>query len=219
MLAGGLLAGPIASLIVWFVHPQPKWRSAQQFANEFHPVQVLPYAAGFVLVGGCVGLVASLHALVSRDRRARANLALALAAAFAAIVGFNYILQMTFVPSLVSPFRGEHRVLVSALSMENPRSLGWSLEMWGYALFGAATWALSAAFATSRLERVAAATFVANGALTVAAAIVSAFDPELLTSTMGQVGISAWQALLATMAVLVMLVMRKRRLEALRTGE
>jgi hypothetical protein len=141
-IVGVLLSGPIALWIVHRVHPQPAWQGSARFAAELHPVQLLPYLGGFVLIGGCVALIASLQVLVPREPRARGYLALVLAAAFAALIVLNYVLQTTFVPSLVTPYAPVNDSLVAAFSMANPRSLAWALEMWGYAVFGGATWAI-----------------------------------------------------------------------------
>jgi hypothetical protein len=211
VIVGVLLSGPVALVAVAMVHPQPAWEGAERFAAELHPIQLLPYVGGFVLIGGCVALVASLHALVPEQRRARANLALALAAAFAALILLNYIIQTTFVPSLVRPYRAEHAALVEALAMANPRSLAWALEMWGYGVFGVATWAIACAFGSSRIERVTAATFVANGVISIVGGFATMLAPDWPHTTAGFTSFAAWNALVVVMGILTIVAMRRRR--------
>jgi hypothetical protein len=208
VFAGILVSGPIALIIVDAIHPQPDWQGAERFAAELHWIQVLPYLGGFLLVGGSVALVASLHALAPRT--ARSNLALALAAAFAAMIFVNYVLQTTFVPSLARPYRAEHDALIAALAMANPRSLAWALEMWGYAVYGVATWAIASAFGITRLERAVAAMFVANGVISVAGGFATMASMTWLRSPPGLAAFALWNALMLVMAASTVVAMRRR---------
>ncbi|MGE5187212.1 MAG: hypothetical protein ACM31C_34425 [Acidobacteriota bacterium] len=210
VIVGILLSGPIALVAVAVVHPQPSWEDAARFASEFHPVQLMPYLGGFVLVGGCVALVASLHALVPREQRARANLALVMTGVFGALIGLNYILQTTFVPSLVAPYADDHATWIESLAMANPRSLAWALELWGYAALGVATWAVAAAFGASRLERATAALFGANAVISVAGALATMAWPGWEMTLAGGLAFSGWNALMIVMASLAIACMRRR---------
>jgi hypothetical protein len=210
LIAGILLSGPLALAAVALVHPQPPWQGPARFADELHWIQAMPYAGGFVLIGGCVALIASLHELVPRSHRARANVALALTAAFAALIVLNYVVQTTFVPALASSYRDDNGPLIAALTMTNPRSLGWALEMWGYAVFGFATWLITPAFRRTRLERVTAHTFVGNGVMSIAGAITTAIWPGSAHTLLGFIGFALWNAWMLTMAVLVLVAMHRR---------
>ncbi len=64
---GALLSGPIGLWLVSQTHPQPPWHDAETFASAFHPVQNVPYFAGFLLVGGFVAFIASAHASNVRE--------------------------------------------------------------------------------------------------------------------------------------------------------
>lgn len=70
-LAGYLLSGPGALLIIKNVQPQPPWTSARVFVEHYHPIQDLPYYFGFLLIGGMLMLMAGhyLHASATGDRR------------------------------------------------------------------------------------------------------------------------------------------------------
>jgi hypothetical protein len=210
VIVGILISGPIALLVVAAIHPQPPWETAERFGAEFHWIQRLPYLGGFLLIGGCVALIASLHAVVPREYRARANAALALAAAFAALIFLNYVVQTTFVPALVRPYRRENDVLVGALAMANPRSLAWALEMWGYAVFGAATWAISCAFQSTTVERFAAFSYVVNGVLGVVGAVATMLSPAWALTAPGIGSFIVWNAWMIVMATVTVIAMRRR---------
>ena len=216
VIAGIVLSGPLALLVVALVHPQPAWESPALFAAEFHRIQLLPYLGGFVLIGGCVALVAHLAALAPPAQRGRAQAALALAGAFAALIVFNYVLQTTFVPALVTPYRPEHDLLVTALAMSNPRSLAWALEMWGYGVLGVATWLVACAFdRTDRLERFTGAAFIANGIISIVGALATALAPGWEMTVSGGVAFGAWNLLMIVLGALVIAVMRRRRTQRL----
>jgi len=97
-LVGIVASGPPAFLVVSAIHPQPSWQGAEVFAQHYHPMQALPFFAGFLLVGGYVLQIASLHTLARPEQRARTASALAFTSIFAALVFFNYIVQTMLVP-------------------------------------------------------------------------------------------------------------------------
>ena len=76
------------------------------FAQNYHPVQTLPFFFGFAMITGYIMLLAAL-------------------------IFFNYICQTTFVPALSSDYRPEYDPIISTFSLANPRSLSWTIEMWG----------------------------------------------------------------------------------------
>lgn len=211
VIIGIVASGPLALLVVAATHPQPAWSGAAAFAAAYRPIQLLPYVGGLVLVGGCVALVASLAALLPASRRARAAFALALAAAFAALIALNYIVQTTFVPSLVRPYDPAQDAIIAALTMTNPRSLAWALEMWGYAVLGIATWTVAVAFGRSRLERATARICVANGIISVAGGIATAASPGWVQTTPGLIAFAAWNLVMVVLGALVIATMRRRR--------
>jgi hypothetical protein len=209
-LAGVVLSGPMGLALVSF-HPQPAWRDAQTFVRAFHPVQTVPFLFGFLLVGGALTLIAALQALAPEPQRARATAALGFASAFAALVTFNYVAQTTFVPALVRGFRAEDGPFIAALSLSNPRSLGWGLEMWGYALLGVATWLVAPVFTgAGTVGRVTAALFVANGPLSLAAALLTALRPGWVMTGAGLAAFAAWNALVIVMLTLAIAALWRR---------
>jgi len=209
-LLGVLLSGPLAVVLVNATHPQPPWRDAAAFAHSYHPIQLLPYAGGILLVSALIVLVSSLHASARDDEKAVTGAALVFAGAFAAFIFFNYVAQTTFVPDLARRYQPANAPIIAALSMSNPQSLAWGIEMWGWGLFGAATWLLSPVFGRSKLERVAAATFVANGPVSIAGALWTTARPGWVMSPAGLAAFAAWNLLLAAMAAFAFLALRRR---------
>jgi hypothetical protein len=214
-LLGAVLSGPGALLLVELTHPQPPWRNVQTFVMHHHPVQGLPYFLGLFLVGGFVTLLAALHAVACDEHRARSTAALAFGAAFSALVYLNYVLQTTLVPELARSRDPATLPLLGAITMANPRSLAWALEMWGYGLLGVATWLVAPVFHGSGLERATARFFVANGPISIVSALLTAFAPGWELTTPGIVGFLGWNVLVVAMVILAWLVFR-RRLAALR---
>jgi hypothetical protein len=209
-LGGTLLSGPVGVALVELTRPQPPWRDAATFVAHYHPIQTLPYLLGFALVAGLVVLVVALGELAPAELRPRASVAVVLAAAFAALVFLNYVLQTTFVPGLVARFRSSDAPVVEAFTMANPRSLGWCLEMWAYGIVGVATWLVAPVFGGTPLERAARLAFVANGVASVASALATAAWPGWVLTPLGFVGYGVWNLLVVAMAVLSLVAFRAR---------
>jgi hypothetical protein len=209
-LLGVLLSGPLAVLLVNTTHPQPRWRDAELFARNYHSIQLLPYAGGILLVAALIVLVSSLHASARASEKAMSGAALVFAGAFAAFIFFNYVAQTTFVPDLARRYEPANAPIIAALSMSNPRSLAWGIEMWGWGLLGVATWLLSPVFGRSRLERAAAVTFIANGPVSVAGALWTIARPGWVMTPAGLAAFAAWNVLLAAMAALAFIVLGRR---------
>jgi hypothetical protein len=208
-LLGALLSGPVALLVVELSHPQPSWQGAAAFAASYHPIQQLPFWLGLSLVGGLLTVIAGLHRLAEPPLRAQTGLAQLLAAAFAALIFLNYVVQIAFVPVLTRPFHPENAALVSALTMSNPTSLAWGLEMWGYGLLGVSTW-LSAPVlrADAWVARAAAACFVANGPISILGAIATAYSRTWLLTPAGLASFGLWNLLLVVMCGLALAASR-----------
>ena len=189
-------------LVVNATHPQPRWQGPEIFVRSYHPIQTLPFFLGFLLVSGFIVLVASLHAVARDELCARTGTALVFVAAFGTLVFLNYVLQTTFVPTLVSSYSEENGPLVSAFTMSNPRSLGWGLEMWGYGFLGVATWLVAPVFQGSRLERATYFAFVANGPGSIVPAFLTALLPGWVLTAPGLLSFAIWNLLVVVMSVL-----------------
>src|SRR5215208_6182850 len=108
LIAGTVLSGPIGVIVVSMVRPQPTWQDAQTLAANYHPIQTLPFFAGFLLVIGSGLLVATLYQLSAEKDKAVALLAVMCTAAFTSLIFFNYICQTTFIPALLANYRPEY---------------------------------------------------------------------------------------------------------------
>jgi hypothetical protein len=198
---GVLVSGPLALLVVNASHPQPPWQDAASFARHYHPIQIAPYFGGMLLIGALVMLISSTHTLARSEDRPRTTAALIFTAGFTALIFLNYVLQTTFVPALVQPFHAENATLIAALSMSNPRSVAWGIEMWGWGLFGVATWLVAPVFRDVLHSRVTARLLVANGTVSVVGALWTTLDPGWPMTTVGLVAFAAWNLLLLVLAV------------------
>jgi hypothetical protein len=199
-----VLSGPIAFAVVAATHPQPPWSGAEAFAANYHPIQTLPYFFGFLLVGGFVALVASLHELASTASRARTSIAALLTAAFAAMIFINYAIQTTVVPALLSNGTAENLALAGQLTMANSHSLGWALEMWGYAVLGVATWLVAPVFHSFRFGRPTSVLFVVNAPISVLGAVATAIAPGWVLTVGGLYVFGLWNLLVIAMLTLAM---------------
>jgi hypothetical protein len=211
-MLGIVLSGPASWLLLALLAPQPAWESAANFAEHFHPAQNLPYVAGFFLVAGYVGLLASLRTLAAPRQEASANVALVFTAVYAALIVFNYLVQTTFVPTLAMHFAPANALALSMWSMSNPRSLAWGVELWGYACLGIATWFVAPIVRhLGDRGRSAALTFRLNGVVSVVTAGWMMFSPGWAMTPAGLVAYVLWNVLAFAMSWLAFDVLRAER--------
>jgi hypothetical protein len=216
-LLGVALSGPLAVAIVAGTHPQPRWHSAELFARNYHPIQLVPYAGGFLLVGGLVLLIAALGDLAGAEHKTLAACALVFAGVFAGFVFLNYMMQTTFIPHLARTFIPAHGPLIEAFSMSNPTSLAWGIEMWGYGFLGVATWLVAPVLRQGRLERLASLTLAANGPMSIAGAVATSLAPGWVLTGAGIAAFVLWNLVVVVFAALTLAALRRRlRSEATR---
>jgi len=208
---GILTSGPLAVLMVALVQPQPLWDGPDVFVANFHRIQTLPFYFGFLLATGSIMMLVSI-CLLSK-RRATAVVALIFMSVGATLVIFNYVTQTTFIPAIVDAYTPEQGAVLAALSMSNPNSLPWALEMWGYGIMGLGTWLAAGFFGASRLEKIAKTLFVLNGVLSVLGALIASIHLGGVFSTAGLVGYGIWNILYLALAVMFCRVLLNRRLE------
>lgn len=212
-LLGIVLSGPLALLVVNATHPQPAWRDAEVFARSYHPIQLLPFAGGLVLIAGLISLLTSVRMMAGDELKLRSAMAQVFVSVFAAFIFFNYVVQATYVPGLVRDLDGQRAGAIATLSMANPTSLAWAIEMWGYAFLGIATWLVAPVFHRGPLERATAWTFVANGPVSLAGGVWTAVSPGWVVTPAGYVAFSLWNVLLAVLAALALIAFRRRARE------
>lgn len=209
-LFGVLLSGPFAVLAVNASHPQPPWQNASVFAEHYHPIQIAPYLGGIVLIAALVLLMAGLHGLAGERERALAAAAQIFTAAFTALIVFNYVVQTAFLPSLVRLYDADNDALIAALSMSNPTSLSWGIEMWGWGLLGVATWLIAPVFSGGPLQKATRYAFVSNGPVSILGALQTVWSPGWILSPWGLLAFALWNLLLGAMMVLTLLCLTRR---------
>jgi hypothetical protein len=180
-MAGAILSGPVAMLVVSQAAPQPDWTGVGAFADNYRPMQVLPYVLGYVLLAGFVLFAASCHALAGARLRVRTSAGLIFTGVYAALVFTNYTIQMGFIPRVIN----DRPAYIAALTMANPSSFAWFLEMFGYAALGVATWLVAPGFRGSRRADVVRYLLVGNGLVSIIGAACTALFDRWVFSTAG----------------------------------
>ena len=208
---GILTSGPLAVLVVVLVQPQPLWNGPDLFVDNFHRIQTLPFFFGFFLAMGSIMMLVSVYLL--SKKRATALTALIFMSIGAAFVIFNYVTQTTFIPAVVKTYTAELGSVLHTLSMSNPSSLPWALEMWGYGLIGLGTWLAAGFFGTSRLEKIAKALFILNGIVSVFGAVIASIDLAGVFSIAGLIGYGVWNVLYLALAITFYRVLQNMRHE------
>lgn len=209
-IAGIVLSGPVAMVTVNAVRAQPAWSDARTFIEHYHPIQTIPYFFGFFFVGGCVLLAAGLRGLAGPRQLATGRLGLVASALGATLVFFNYVLQTTFVPALVRGGAPSADGILSFLTMANPASLAWALEMWGYGFLGLGLWLTAAVLDRDGLERMARWGFVGNGVISLVGTLVTVVQLEWVLTTPGMVSYIAWNVYFLANLAVVAAVTRRR---------
>jgi hypothetical protein len=170
-----------------------------EFADNYQPMQALPYVLGYALLVGFVLFAASCHALAGPDLRLRTSAALIFTGVYAALVFTNYTIQLGFIPRVLT----DRPAYIAELTMANPSSFAWFLEMFGYAAMGAATWLVAPGFrGTSRADAIRYL-LVGNGVLSVIGAACTALFDRWVFSTAGLISFAAWNLLIAVCYALI----------------
>ena len=211
---GTLFSGPIAMGLVYLVQPQPEWKSVSVYVSNFHPVQTVPFYFGFLLLGGSITMMASIF-LISKDK-GKPLLGLIFTTIGCAMIFFNYFLQNTVVPALVWNYVPENGPILAFLTMSNPLSFSWAVEMWGYGFLGVGTWFAASFFSISKLEKTAKILYIVNGILSVAGALVTAYDLRWVLNIPGLISYGLWNILYVVLIIYFykVLIQRERNLKS-----
>jgi hypothetical protein len=213
-IAGVLLSGPIGLILLLLLHPSPPWQSPAAWAQNYHPIQTLPFFFGFLLLAGYLVMMAVTHQLAEEQEKIFTLIALLFTTVFASLIFFNYINQTTFLPALARAYLPEYDGVISAFSLDNPIALCWAIEMWGYALLGVATWLTAPVFKRTHTERITGKLMVANGIVSLLSAFaISTGNLSWVLTPYGLAGYSAWNLLVLVMAIYFLLSMKERMAE------
>ena len=191
-MTGALLSGPIGMLIVSRVAPQPRWIDAETFFSHYHSAQALPYLLEYILLAGFVLFTASCHALAAPERRSRSAAALVFTGIYAALVFTNYTIQLGYIPRSVAT----RPAWVAELTMANPSSFAWFLEMFGYAAMGVATWLVAGDFGGTRRAGAIRLLLIGNGVVSIIGAACTSLFDRWVFSTAGLVSFAGWNLLI-----------------------
>jgi hypothetical protein len=204
MLVGLLLSGPATVAAVSVRFPQPvAWQGASAYARAFHPLQLVTYAFGFLILLGAVGLFSALLELAPREGRLPGVVALVFVAMFGSVIGVNYMFQLAVLRPAVA---AGNTVAVEFLAFNNPASATMALEMLGYGFLGLATAAAAPLFPGPGRARRIRWLALANGLLSVVGTGLQAAG--LLGGLAGLAAYVLWNVLFLALVVEYVLQLR-----------
>lgn len=204
ILCGVILSGPVAVGLVHAFAPQPPWQNTETFVRNYSWLQSLPYVFGFFIVGGFVLLMSGLNGTGREPLRPLEVTAVTMTGIFASLVFLNYVLQTTFVPQWITT----SDPIVGVVTMANPRSLGWALEMYGYGVLGIATAFVAPLFDAHGRQGAIRSLLWANCVISVGSAAMLPVVPGWVLTPLGIAAGAFWNLLVAVLMVLIMLEFR-----------
>ncbi|MGE0430856.1 MAG: hypothetical protein AB7K09_01945 [Planctomycetota bacterium] len=180
------VVGPAAVALDAALYGAPPWTGPEAFVANFHALQMVPPLFGFALLAGFIAFVsAALRKAADRNTDVDATSVMLCTAIYGALVSFNYIANTIFVGQAGPGAEGA----VAALSMNNPHSLCWAIEMVAYAFLGIVTWLLAPAFTDRKWV---GALLRGNGVISVISALITIVDITWMLSPGGLVAYAAW---------------------------
>jgi hypothetical protein len=203
-LIGFVFSGPMGFLLAQFIQPQPTWTTAGNFVTHYNAWQNVPYYFGFVLVGGMLILAAAHYRNIGGESeldKMHIFLSVVWTTIFATLIFFNYICQTAFIHHLATHYQSSYKTAIEMLSMANPNSLTWAIEMWSYAILGVATWLLSAYY--RKKNKLIYSLLIANGVISVSSAVLFIINGSWLLTTIGLVGYIFWNLLMIVLLFLI----------------
>jgi hypothetical protein len=189
---------------VQIVVPQPQWQDPAVFVEHYSWLQSLPYLFGFLILGGFVAFMCGLVGVGREAQRPLELAALAFTAISASLIFLNYVLQTAVVPQSL----GLDARILGLLTMANPRSLGWSLEMYGYGILGVATAFIVPLFESRGRQQWIRHLLVANCLVSVGSAALVPIVPGWVLTPAGMVAGALWNLLVVALMVLMILEFR-----------
>jgi hypothetical protein len=205
LLLGLLASGPATVLAVSLRFPQPvQWLGPAEYARAFHPLQLVTYGFGFLILLGAVGFFSALLELAPRERRLPGVVSLVFVSMFGSVIGVNYMFQLSVLRPAVA---GGHAGAVEFLAFNNPASATMALEMLGYGFLGLATAAAAPLFPGPGRDRWIRRLAVANGVVSVAGAGLQAGGA--LGGLPGLTAYLLWNVLFLALVVTYVLHMRE----------
>ncbi|MFL5789121.1 MAG: hypothetical protein ACJ748_13760 [Flavisolibacter sp.] len=203
-LIGFIFSGPVGFVLILLIKPQPAWTSAANFVAQYNSLQNMPYYFGFILIGGML-ILAVAHYLNAESElpldKMHVLLSVVWTTIFAALIFFNYICQIAFIHHLVTNYNPDNDMAISTLSMANPASLSWAIEMCGYAILGVATWLLSPYYRNK--NKTIYFLLIANGIISIFSAALFVYNGKWLLTTAGLTSYFLWNILMIVLLILI----------------
>lgn len=127
---------------------------------------------GFLLVPTFISFMVSIHYYADKKMRLFGMLGIVFAVMYGILIGFNYYLQLTLVqPGILSS---------DLLSMTNPNSIMWVIEVLGYFFMGLSTLSVVPVFKSGLLEKSIKLLFAVNGLMGIGGLIGYALRLDLM---------------------------------------
>lgn len=203
-IIGLLLSGPVGVLIVSMVHNQNNWSGVQDFINNYSRIMSIPMSFGFLLVIGFILFFASLYKTGNEDQRVLENSGLIFCAVFASIISLNYLINVAYIPNVLD----QSNANISFLTMSNPKSLAWALEMFGYGFLGIATGMVAPLFKNNRIQNTIKYLLLLNAVISVIGAVFTALFLEMVLSIYGLISYYFWNGLILVIMLLIIIEFR-----------
>ena len=141
---GAMLSGPVGTGLTLIIKTQPKWQGIETFIQNYHRIQKVPFILGFILMLGSCLFVAAARLAKEELHKVMGALALVCITVYSALIAINYAIQIAYIPAAIV----SNKELIPMLSMSNPSSLCWAIEMFGYMFQGIALRLLYPAFSS-----------------------------------------------------------------------
>jgi hypothetical protein len=212
---GIVFSGLVFPLLTMLVCPQPLWKDADLFVHSYNPLQTATFFCGYFLVIGSLLTFIVLYLSASQEKKVRALSALAVNVVFTAIVFLNYIIQTTYVPYLAVNNPPETDFVLAVLTMANPGSLAWALEMYGWGGIGLSFVFMAFIFEKGKYQSALKKLFLVNGICSVASAIMTSIDMNWLFSTAGLVALVVWNLLVLVIDIFLLKYFRNGLTESI----
>ncbi len=209
-LFGVIFSGLIFPALAMLVCPQPPWVDAATFIRAFHPLQTATFFCGFFLILGSLLTFVALYFTAGEDRKIYALSALVINTFFSAIVFVNYIIQTTYVPFLATHNPPETANILPMLTMGNPGSLAWALEMYGWGGVGLSFIFAAPVFGRERSGNILRILFIVNGVCSFGSALMTSVDMNWLFTPAGIIALVVWNTLVLVIDVFLLGYFRQR---------
>ena len=192
---GIIFSGLVFPVLSMLYTPQPKWQDAALFVRSFHPLQTATFFCGYFLVIGSLLTFIALYVTAKAEKKIWAFSALLINVVFTAVVFLNYIIQTTYIPYLAMNNPTETASILPALTMANPGSLAWALEMYGWGGIGLSFIFMSFIFNRETSARTLRVLFLFNGIASCCTAVMTSINMKWLFSPSGLIALLIWNLL------------------------